>query len=169
MTGGDTVIYSIRTPSQNARENVFVTHSRSHDPDLGKVVQFMAKVEDRIFSGTGTNYTAVVSRDITERAQDKNFAKAIEIDWKSLNFNPMALPFLTYDSIYMRKSDFSSVHSAFATCSISYADESGLVSVWENLKEGVVIEVKLAKETQQLTGSVQLLSAPEKFQEVIKH
>ena len=150
LTGGDTVIYSIRTLSQNAGENVFVTHSRSDDPDLGKVVQFMAKVEDRIFGGSGTNFTAVVPRDITDMAKDEKWAKVIEIDWKSLNCNPMALPFLTFDSIYMRKSDFNSVHSKFATCSISYADESGLVSVWENLKEGVVIEFKLAKEFNNL-------------------
>lgn len=43
-----------------------------------------------------------------------------------------------------------SVHSSFVTCSISYADESGLVSVWENPKVGVVLEMKLAKESSNL-------------------
>ena len=129
---------------------VFITSSDSNDPDRGKVVEFMAKVEGRIFGGSGTNFTAVVPKDITEMAQDENWAKAIEIDWKSLNRNPMALPFLTLDSIYLRKTDFKSVHSRFVTCSISYADESGLASVWENPKEGVTIEIKLAKESNDL-------------------
>ena len=150
LTGTDTIVFCIRTSSRIGKESVFVTSSSVKDPDRDKVVEFMAKVDDRIFGGSGTNFTAVVPRDITDMAKDDNWAKTIEFDWKRLSNNPMALPFLTIDSFYVLRNDFTSVHSRLDTCSLSYADESGLVSVWENPKVGVVLEVKLAKQSNNL-------------------
>ena len=150
LTGTDTVVFCIRTSSLKAEENVFIASTALRHPEGDKFVEFMAKFEGRTFGGGGTNFTAVIPKEITDMAEDDRWAKAIEIDRKSLNRNPMALPFLTLGSIYVMQTDFKSVHSSFVTCSISYADESGLVSVWENPKEGVVIEMKLAKESSNL-------------------
>ena len=97
LAGTDTIVFSIRTSSRKAEENVLVASSVLKDPDRAKVVEFMAKVDDRIFGGSGTNFTAVVPRDITDMAKDDRWAKAIEIDWKRVSNNPMALPFLTID------------------------------------------------------------------------
>lgn len=106
--------------------------------------ELMAKVEERVIAGMGTSNTALKPKDLTDKWNDENWRPHLQADWKRLNANPMAMPFLTMDAFYMLACDFAAINEIHNICQLSYEDEKEMRAVWENPKVGVVIERRLS-------------------------
>lgn len=127
----------LRIEDVNSENQGVVTKSRSH--------QLMAKVEERTFTGRGSESAVIEPKDITSALETENGRANLQVQWKRLRLNPMALPFLTMDAFYFEKADFAAINEVHNLCRLSYEDDKEMCAVWENLKEGVAIKRRLSR------------------------